>query len=108
MDVIFVIVLLALVAAPLALLSGWFVDAGYEGLGSLVNRGDGAWRRASMPWPQGVQEEDGVTWHIRAPDGAATSPVSHESEADAFEIASARPQPRVGLRAPPPSGRSRR
>ena len=107
MDLIFVIVLLALVAAPLALLSGWFVDAGYEGLGSLVNRGDAPWRHASMPWPQGVQEEDGVTWHIRASDVAATSPETPEPEADAFEIVSARPQSRVGFREPPTSGRSR-
>jgi hypothetical protein len=108
MDIIFVIVLLALVAAPLALLSGWFVDAGYASLGSLVNRGDKAWFHASMPWPRGVQEEDGVTWHIRAPDVVARSPETHQFEADDLEIGPARPQPRVGFREPPTGGRSRR
>ena len=107
MDIIFVIAVLALIAAPLALLSGWFVDAGYAGLGSLVHAGRDAWWRASMPWPQGVQEEDGVTWHVRAPDVAETPPVTHESEADDFAIAQARPKPRVGFSEPPTRGRSR-
>ena len=40
------------------------------------------------PWPHGVQEEDGVRWHVRDPDVVT----------DAFEIKPVRPQARVGLR----------
>lgn len=107
MDMIAAIVLLSLVAAPLALLAGWFVVAGYSGLGSLVNRGDSdAWWRSTMPWPQGVQEEDEVRWHVRDPDlamvgSSARWPVTPEVMADDFEIAPVRPQTRVGFRPPP-------
>ena len=110
MDVISAIVLLSLVAAPLALLAGWFVDGGHTGLGSLVSRGGSdAWWRATMPWPQGVQEEDGVRWHVQdqgsmAVDASATMLAIPGVPADAFEIAPVRPQARVVFRPPAERG----
>jgi hypothetical protein len=104
MDIISAIILLSLVAAPLALLAGWFVDGGHTGLGSLVSRGGSdAWWRAAMPWPQGVQEEDGVRWHVQdqgsmAVDSSATGPATRGAPADDFEITLLRPQARVAFR----------
>jgi hypothetical protein len=96
MDILSVIVVLCIAAAPLALLSRWFVDRGYRGLGSLVNPGDSSnWWRATMPWPQGVQEEDGVAWHIREPEpgvvgSPAADPASSGLAGRAFMIAPVR------------------
>jgi len=101
MDAITAIVLLALVAVPIAVLSGWWVDAGCGGLGSVVNRGDrGAWWRSAMPLPQGVQEDDELAWHVRGSEGTAGDAAAAEAERDAFELAPARPRPHVGLRSP--------
>lgn len=108
MDMISAIVLLSLAAVPLAVLAGWFVGPGYSGLGSLVNRGDSdAWWRATMPLPQGIQEEDQVGWHVRDRDlavvgSSARGPATREVMADDFEIAPVHPQTRVGFRPPPP------
>lgn len=75
MDLIFALVLLGLAATPLALLSGWLAARGSRPLGSLVNGGDSeTWWRSTMPWPVGVQEEDGLTWSFpdsRQPVGRA-------------------------------------
>jgi hypothetical protein len=106
MDTLSAMVALGLVAAPLALLARWFVDRGYRGLGTLVNQGDSAaWWRATMPWPQGVQEEDGVAWHIRDPDPVAVgsptgTPATAELKRDAFNIAPVRPQTRIRFHPP--------
>ena len=55
----------------------------------LVSRGgNDAWWQSTMPWPHGVQEEDGVRWDVRDPDVVT----------DAFEIKPVRPQARVGVR----------
>jgi hypothetical protein len=74
LNLIIAILLLTAVAAPVAILAGWLVGFGHEGLGSL---GGGALGNASspyaMPWPRGVQEEDGVTWHVRNGDPAVDS-----------------------------------
>jgi hypothetical protein len=108
MNILIAIVALCLVAAPLALVARWFVDRGYGGLGALVNPGgsDGWWR-TTMPWPQGVQEEDGVQWHIRDADVAiAAAPagdVTLEQVGDDYAIAPTHPKTRIGLR--PPSSR---
>ena len=100
MDAISAIVLLALVAMPIALLSGWFVDGGYGGLGSVVNRGDtGSWWRSTMPWPEGVQEDDELAWHVHEPEPAGDAAMA-ESERDAFELAPERPKAHVGVHAP--------
>jgi hypothetical protein len=102
MDIISVIVLLAVVAAPLAVLSGWFVRGGYGGLGSFVDRGDReAWWRATMPWPHGVQEEDGVEWHVPRVGQANESAAQRarpEAPADAVKIEPVRPRARVAFR----------
>jgi hypothetical protein len=75
MDPFSALVLLAAVAAPLAVVSGWFVRGGFGGLGSLVTRGDpDAWWRSSMPWPQGIQEEDGPRWRLDEGDAEEASP----------------------------------
>ena len=107
MNLISAIVLLSVLGVVLAPAAGWFVRSGYVGLGSFVNRGDSAaWWRATMPWPQGVQEEDGVRWHFRDPDegpgSSAGWPEPREVETDAFEVAPARPHPHIGLRPPRP------
>ena len=89
MDSLAAIAVLCVLAAPLGLLARWFVDRGQNGLGVLVSRGGSdAWWQTTMPWPQGVQEEDGVRWHVPDPDVAT----------DAFEIPPVRPHGRVGLR----------
>ena len=113
MDVISTIVLLSIGAVPLAVLAGWFVDPDRNGLGSLVDRGGGnSWWQNAMPWPQGVQEEDGVGWHIREPDRALVGPpsgdpASREPTVDAFEVAPMHPRSRVGLHRTAPERRSR-
>ena len=67
MDVMLTIVVLSLAAAPLALLSGWLDRRESRPLGALVNGRDSeGWWRATMPWPEGVQEDDELTWSFRA------------------------------------------
>ncbi len=89
MDMVAAIAVLFVLAAPLGLLARWFVDRGHNGLGVLVSHGgNDAWWQSTMPWPHGVQEEDGVRWLVRDPDVAT----------DAFEIKPVRPQARVGIR----------
>ena len=104
MDLISAIVFLCLVAAPLAVLAGWFVEVGYSGLGSFVNRGDSDSWRSTMPWPQGVQEEDVVKWHVRDREPAAGGPPrgtpTRGDIADDFEIAPVHAQARVVFRPP--------
>jgi hypothetical protein len=109
MDLIIAILLLSLLGAVLAPLAGWWVRRGYDGIGSLVHRGDSSdWWRTTMPWPQGVQEEDGVGWHIRDPAPTPGSPVRPtvppEVATNAYDVAPIRPRSRIGLR-PPPSAR---
>lgn len=66
MNLILALVLLSLAATPLAVLLGWLDRRGSRQLGSLVGGHDSeGWWRATMPWPTGVQEEDGVTWSFR-------------------------------------------
>jgi hypothetical protein len=107
MDLISAILMLSLLAAVLAPLAGWWVRRGYDGIGSLVNPGDsGDWWRATMPWPRGVQEEDGVAWHIRDAGSPLGSPARwnepQETVADAFDVRPIRLRSRIGLRLPPP------
>ena len=106
MDLIAGFVLVAL-ALPVAVLAGWYLADGHGGFASLVDRGGSAgWWRATMPWPQGVQEEDGVTWHLRDADAAdapsARPLVPPENAHDAFEVAPIRPRTRIGFRRKPP------
>jgi hypothetical protein len=66
MDLMLTLILLGLAAAPLALLSGWLDRRGSRPLGALVNGRDSeTWWRTTMPWPQGVQEDDELTWSFR-------------------------------------------
>jgi len=107
MDLIAGFLLIAL-ALPLAVLAGWFLADGHGGLASLVDHGGSTgWWKATMPWPQGVQEEDGVTWHVRGADEATapsgTSPGPPDIARDAFEVAPIRPRARIGIRPKPPS-----
>ena len=75
MDLMLALVLLGLAAAPLALLSGWLDRRGSRPLGALVNGPDSeSWWRATMPWPQGVQEEDELTWSFRGRQPPAEAP----------------------------------
>jgi hypothetical protein len=90
MDTLVAIALLCALAAPLSLLARWFVDRGHNGLGVLVSRGGSdAWWQTTMPWPHGVQEEDGVRWHVPGQEV--------ETDPDAFEIPPVRPHGRVGI-----------
>jgi hypothetical protein len=99
MDIISLIAILAVMAAPLALLAGWLVRDGYRGLGAFVDRGEpDAFWRATMPWPRGVQEEDGVTWRIPDPEAANAAGAPGKRDPDALTIPPMRPQARVGLR----------
>jgi hypothetical protein len=106
MDAISSIVLMILAAVPVAVLAGWFAGPRHSGLGALVDRGDAdSWWRTTMPWPQGVQEEDGVRWRIpeRDPEVVESSdggPDGPEARADDFEVALVRTRSRVGLRPP--------
>lgn len=84
MDLIFALVLLGLAATPLALLSGWLAARGSRPLGSLINSGDNeTWWRSTMPWPVGVQEEDGLTWTF--PDSRKTTDRVSRSKADVVD-----------------------
>jgi hypothetical protein len=88
------IVMLSVVAIPLAVVAAWFVDRGHGGLGSLVGGTDSeSWWRSTMPLPQGVQEEDGVTWRVRVDVRPADS-------RDAFEVQPMTTRARVGFRPP--------
>jgi hypothetical protein len=91
MNLILALVLLGLAATPLAVLLGWLDRRGSRPLGALLHGRDSeGWWRATMPWPQGVQEDDEVTWTFRErqPTGqATTSPVREEAnEADEVRI----------------------
>ena len=106
MDLLFAIFTLSLSGVVLATLAGWWVRRGYDGIGALVHRGDsGDWWQATMPWPQGVQEEDGVGWHIRDPDSSmgpqAKGHGPAEVAGDAFQVSPTRARSRIGLRRPP-------
>jgi hypothetical protein len=99
-DLIFALVLLGLAATPLALLSAWLATRGSRPLGSLINGGDNqTWWRSTMPWPVGVQEEDGLTWSF--PDSrqtTATAPRSKRDVADEIRIEPTRVRPLVRRR----------
>lgn len=68
MNLISAVLLLAAAAAPLAVLSAWVVSRRDQRAGTLVHFGgtDGWWRD-TMPWPQGVQEDDDVHWNFGPP-----------------------------------------
>ena len=69
MDLIFALVVLTLAAAPIALLSGWFDRRESRSLGTLLaGRDRDTWWRATMPWPQGVQEDTDMAWSARDPN----------------------------------------
>lgn len=110
MEMISAIILISLAAVPLAVLAGWFVSPRHGELGSVVHGCDSdSWWRATMPWPHGVQEEDGVRWHLRDQEPAVVdpsaggSPTGEVMAAD-FEIAPVRPQTRIRF-LPSPSER---
>jgi len=102
MEAITAVVLLAVAAMPVALVANWFLQSGTQGLGSAVNRGDkDAWWRASMPWPRGVQEEDGLTWHLGNPDRTDGVPAGQSparTADDGFEVAPVRAHGRIAAR----------
>jgi hypothetical protein len=75
MDLMLTLALLALAAAPLALLSGWLDRRESRPLGALVNgRDTEGWWRSTMPWPRGVQEDDDLRWTFRDGQQADASP----------------------------------
>jgi hypothetical protein len=71
MELASTIALLALAAAPLAILGGWLASRNQSVAAPLGSGSDGWWRQA-MPWPHGVQEDDEVHWDFGA-EGAARS-----------------------------------
>jgi hypothetical protein len=71
MEIIATIVLLGLAGAPIALVGAWLVGRGQSRLGALVSApGGDSWWRTTMPWPQGVQEDDEVKWNFGDRDAA--------------------------------------
>lgn len=65
MELIPTIVLLAFAAAPIALVGGWLAGRGHGQLGALVSgSSSGGWWQTTMPWPQGVQEDDDFKWNF--------------------------------------------
>jgi hypothetical protein len=70
-DLVSAILILAGAAAPLAILLAWLATRGLPGLGLLVSSGQAnVWWRRTMPWPQGIQEDDDVHWHFDAGNGS--------------------------------------
>jgi hypothetical protein len=69
MNMISALLLVALAAAPLAVLGAWIAGRREPRLGSLVQVGgrEGWWRQ-TMPWPHGVQEDDEVHWNFGRAD----------------------------------------
>jgi hypothetical protein len=77
MELIAAILSLGIVAAPLALLGAWLAASTQRGLGTVVPKAGEGWWRAALPWPQGVQEEDGPGWSVAsAPTAGAEAPES--------------------------------
>jgi hypothetical protein len=69
MNLISALLLLALAAAPLALLGAWFAGRRDVRSGTLVPvGGSDSWWRDAMPWPTGVQEDDEVHWNFGPPE----------------------------------------
>jgi hypothetical protein len=65
MELIPTIVVLAFAAAPIALVGGWLAGRGHGRLGALVSGSSGSgWWQTTMPWPQGVQEDDDFKWNF--------------------------------------------
>jgi hypothetical protein len=108
MDSVSAIVLLTAAAVPVALVASWFVKSGGDALGSAVHRGDAdAWWRTSMPWPHGVQEEDGLPWHLdpdRDGDASSEPSISDGSLANGYEVAPLRANPHLAVRDGPRAG----
>ncbi len=82
MEIISTILLLAVAAAPIALAGGWLAGRGHGRLGTLVSgpAGEGWWK-TTMPWPQGVQEDDDFKWNF----GDRDQPIASEPEGPAAE-----------------------
>jgi hypothetical protein len=82
MEIISTILLLAVAAAPIALVGGWLAGRGHGRLGALVSgQGGDGWWRTTMPWPQGVQEDDDFKWNF----GDRDQPIASEPERPAAE-----------------------
>jgi hypothetical protein len=69
MNLISALLLLALAAAPVAVLGAWLAARRDPRSSSLVQAGGSeAWWRQAMPWPHGVQEDDEVHWNFGPPE----------------------------------------
>ena len=84
MELIPTILLLGVAATPIALVGGWLAGRGHGRLGTLVSGPSGTgWWQATMPWPQGVQEDDDFKWNFGDRDQSITEsgpgPVAHEA-----------------------------
>jgi hypothetical protein len=65
LNLISALLLLALAAAPLAILAGWLAARRESRVDSLVRiGGSDSWWRDAMPWPPGVQEDDEVHFNF--------------------------------------------
>lgn len=86
MELIPTILLLALAAAPIALVGGWLAARGHGRLGTLVSGPAGTgWWQTTMPWPHGVQEDDDFKWNF----GDRDEPIAESDRPD-------RPGPAAG------------
>jgi hypothetical protein len=97
MEVIAAVVVIGLALGPIAAISGWLTGSGERPFGALMHGRD-TWWRSTMPWPQGVQEEDSVHWHVR--ESGATTALSRNDGPPRREAHSAEP-PTMPLRRRP-------
>jgi len=82
MELIPTIVVLAFAAAPIALVGGWLAGRGHGRLGALVSGSSGSgWWQATMPWPQGVQEDDDFKWNFGDRDKPIVESLGNEPAA---------------------------
>ena len=101
-DLLSAILVLAGAAAPFAILLAWLATRGLPGLGLLVGNGQAnVWWRRTMPWPEGIQEDNDVHWHFDATSGsddAAIIEESGEGERAALRVDPSRVRPSVHVR----------
>src|SRR5438093_6164123 len=101
-DLLAALLILIGAGAPLAILLAWLATRGLPGLGLLVGIGQAnVWWRRTMPWPEGIQEDDDVHWHFdsrrEAHDGA-TIEESTDGDHPALRVDPSRVRPSVHVR----------
>ena len=86
--------LLAVAAAPLAMLGGWLASRDRSVAAPYGSNIGDAWWRHTMPWPHGVQEDDDVHWNFGGADADPRESSATEDDA-APEVTTVRLRPAV-------------